>query len=310
MPQKKAEISAEKVAVVSFLVDITDILVNLLFALISGSVVMATQSLQGGADLIASGLLVFGVKRSKKIADKRHPYGYGREVYFWTFLSALITFVFTAGFSFYLGLKRFLNPEPISNVNFLIIVLIVTTLTNGYAMSLSFRRILGKQIHKKIFRIFLHSAFITSKTAFMLDLMGTLASILGLISIILYKLTGYLRFDSLGAMLIGLTTSILAIFVLKSAKDLLVGQSATPEVEEKIKSLIETFNKEVEVIDLRTLHMGTGNLLVDAEVSLKNDFTGEEIEKLIDKIKKRINDEIPEAKEITLELETPEVKAL
>jgi cation diffusion facilitator family transporter len=310
MSEKKTNISPERVVLVSFLVNITDISVNLFFALITGSVVMATQTLQGGADLIASGLLVFGVQKSKKRADKKHPYGYGREIYFWTFLSALITFVVTAGFSFYLGFQRFLDPEPISNVNFVIMVLIITTFSNGYSMSLSYRRLLGKEVHRKIFKIFLHSAFITSKTSFMIDLMGTLASILGLISIILYKLTGYLRFDGLGAMLIGLTTSILAIFVLKSAKDLLVGQSATPEIEEKIKSLIETFDKEVEVIDLRTLHMGTGNLLVDAEVSLKDDFTGEEIEKLIDKIKKRINDEIPEAKEITLELETPEVKAL
>jgi len=140
--------------------------------------------------------------------------------------------------------------------------------------------------------------------------MGTLASILGLISITLYKLTGYQRLDGLGAMLIGITSSFLAIFVLKSAKDLLVGQSATPEIEAKIKKQIETFNKDVKVIELRTLHMGTGNLLVDIEVSLNHHFTGDEIEVLIDKIKKKISKEIPDAKEINVELETPEVKTL
>jgi len=74
MSHKKTKISAQKVAIVSFLVDISDIIVNLFFAILSGSVVMATQSLQGGSDLIASGLLVFGVNRSKKIANKKHPY--------------------------------------------------------------------------------------------------------------------------------------------------------------------------------------------------------------------------------------------
>ncbi|MBL7159076.1 cation transporter [Candidatus Microgenomates bacterium] len=92
MQDKKIYITSEKVVKVSFFVDITDVLINLLVAIISGSVIMLSQALQGSADLLASGLLIFGVKKSKGLADRKHPFGYGREVYFWTFLSALTTF--------------------------------------------------------------------------------------------------------------------------------------------------------------------------------------------------------------------------
>ena len=310
MPDKKIYITSERVVTVSFLVDIIDVLINLLATVVSGSVVMLSQALQGGADLLASGLLVFGIKKSKRRPDRKHPFGYGREVYFWTFLSALTTFMIASGASFYLGLKRFLNPQALHNVNLAIIVLFVSILTNGYAMSLSFRRLLGKKVYKNILHIFLHSAFIATKTAFVLDLMGTLASILGLISILLYKFTGNQKLDGLGAMLIGVILAILAIFILKSAKDLLVGQSAPPKIEDKIRSTVEALSEVKKVIDLRTLHIGTGILLVDIEVNLQDGLTTDKIEILIDQIQAKIIKQVPEAKEVRVELETPKVKVL
>ncbi len=310
MKDKKISITSEKVVTVSFFVDIGDVLINLLVAIVSGSVVMFSQALQGGADLLASGLLILGVKKSKRLPSRKHPFGYGREIYFWTFLSALTTFTITAGLSFYLGLKRFLNPQPLHHVNLAIIVLFISILTNGYSMSLSSRRLLNKKVYKNIFKIFFHSAFIATKTTFVLDLMGTFASILGLISILLYKITGNQRLDGLGAMFIGATLAVLAIFILKSAKDLLVGQSASPKIKEKIKSTVKNFVEVKKVIDLRTLQIGTGTLLVDIEVNLQDGLTTDKIEILIDKIQVKIKKQVPQVKEVRVELETPEVKVL
>ena len=177
-------------------------------------------------------------------------------------------------------------------------------------MSLSFRRLLGKRVYKNIFKIFLHSAFIATKTAFVLDLMGTLASILGLISILLYKISGNQRLDGLGAMLIGMVLATLAVFILKSAKDLLVGQSAPPATEDRIRSTVKALSEVKKVISLRTLHIGTGTLLVDIEVNLQDGLTTDKIEILIDRIQVNILKQVPEAKEVRVELETPKVKAL
>lgn len=84
----KNEVTAKKVLWISLVVDIIDVLSGIVVTIISGSVVMLSQVLEGIADLACSGLLVFGLKRSKKKADRNHPFGYGKELYFWTLISA------------------------------------------------------------------------------------------------------------------------------------------------------------------------------------------------------------------------------
>jgi divalent metal cation (Fe/Co/Zn/Cd) transporter len=111
-------------------------------------------------------------------------------------------------------------------------------------------------------------------------------------------------------MLIGATSGIFAIFILKSSKDLLVGQSASSETEEKIKSTVEILTEVKKVIALKTLQIGTKTLLVDIEVNLQDDLTTDEIEILIDRIQADIIKQVPEATEVKIELETPKVKAV
>ena len=97
------KISAKKVIVVSFVVDLLDIVLSIGVAIITGSVIMLTEALEGVSDLVASGLLWIGLKRSTRREDRSHPFGYGREIYFWTLLSALIMFGVTSTVSIYLG---------------------------------------------------------------------------------------------------------------------------------------------------------------------------------------------------------------
>jgi len=274
--------------------------------MLSGSVIMLAQAFEGGADLLASGLLLIGVKRSKKPSDRKHPFGYGRELYFWTFLSALASLVITAGISFYLGLQRFLHPEPLYNITIAIIVLCISIATNGYAFSLSARRLISKGNGKKIWEALVHSGFIATKTTLILDLMGTTASILGLIALGLYALTGNAQFDGIGAMAIGITLALLTSFIIKGAKDMLVGQSAAVDVEEKIKTAALSFSSVQKILDLRTLQIGPEYLLVNMEIHVKNALTTDEIEILVDKMESAIKEKVLAAKHIQIELETPD----
>ena len=305
--KKHQKITSERVVLISFIVDILDVVIGIIVTILSGSVVMISQTLEGVADLLATGLLLLGVKRSKRPSTRKHPFGHGRELYFWTFLAALLTFIITAGASFYLGLKRFLYPEPVTNIGLACLVLLVTIFTNGYATSLSLKRLLRKKSISNLWSVFNRSAFIETKTTLVLDVMGTTASILGLVSLVLYVKTGDLRFDGLGAMAIGVTLAILVLFIIKGAKDLLVGQAALPETEEKIIKTAELFPTVEKVLDLRTLHIGTGRLLVNMEVHLINKLTTDEIELLIDNIKNEIKKDVPQATDIQIELETPDI---
>jgi cation diffusion facilitator family transporter len=307
MGKEKKIVSAEKAVVVSFLVDVSDVIINLIVAVMSGSVVMISQALQGFADLVSSGLLILGVKRAKLPSDRTHPYGHGRELYFWTFLSTLFTFTITALVSFYLGYKRFLNPQQIQNLGLAYTVLTVSIFTNGYAMSLSLKRLLRKKPIDKIWSVFTHGALIETKASLVLDFTGVLASMLGIITLLLYQITGDARYDGLGAMLIAFILGILDIYLIKRAKDLLVGRSANLEIENKIMIATKSFTEVEEILGLRTLHIGPEKLMINLEVNLIDNLNTNEIEALIDKIEEKIKAKVPSASNIQIELETPKI---
>lgn len=303
-PVKK--ISARRVIITSFAVDLLDIILSFVVSILSGSVVMFTQVLEGVSDLAASGLLMIGLKRSTQKDDRSHPFGYGREIYFWTLLAALVMFGLTSTLSIYFGWKRIVNPEPIHDVALALFVLLITFFTNGYAFFLSYKRLLKKRGLKHVIQIFYRSSLVETKTTFILDLMGTAASLFGMFALGAYALTGDLRFDGIGAIIIGIFLGIFAFFLLMGIRDLLVGRSASLGTEKKIREAALEVEEVNSVLDLKTLHVGSEKLLVNLEVHMQDRLTTDELEKLIDKIKERIQQAVPSVKYIQVELETPE----
>lgn len=294
-------VSAKKVIITSFLVDFLDLVSSLIVAVLSGSVVMLAQALEGGADLVSSGLLIFGLNRSLRHPDKDHPFGHGRELYFWTLISALFTFSISATFSFYFGWKRFINPEPIHDLFLANLILSITILTNGYALFLSIKRLIGQK-HESLGYVFFSSPLIETRTTFVLDLTGTVASILGLLALLIYGTTGDLRFDGIGAMAIGVTLALMAFFLIFGIRDLLVGKSASLEIEEKIRKAALLVKSVKSVTNLRTNHIGPDQILVELRISLGSDLKTFQIEEIISEVKQRIRNSVKEASFIQIEL--------
>lgn len=193
------QISAKRVVLTSFIVDFLDILVNVFVALVTGSVVMVAELFQGVSDLIASGLLLVGLKRSKK------------EAYFWTLMSALVMLVLASLLSIYFGLKRFLNPQEIENIMLAYIALTISVASNGYAFWLSAKRILKWRSFSQVIGAFWESPLYMTKNTFVLDLMGVSAALVGFVALVLYQVFGEIRFDGIGAMGIGLVLGILSL---------------------------------------------------------------------------------------------------
>jgi len=299
------KVTAKKVIITSFLVDVLDVLLNFSIAILSGSIIMVTQVLEGFSDLIASGFLLVGLRRSMQQEDKTHPFGYGREIYFWSLLSAIAMFGLTSTVSFYLGWQRFFHPQPIKDMAVALGILILTFFTNGYAFFLSCRRLLRKRPLKHIFRIFYSSSLVETKTTFTLDLMGTSASLFGTVALGIYVLTGDIRFDGFGAMVIGVTLAIFALFLVSGIRDLLIGRRASEETEEKIKKAALSIKEVEQILDLKTLHIGSEKLLVDLDVHMEAKLGTRELEELTEKIKEKIEKCVPSAKYIQVELQTP-----
>ena len=213
-----SQITAKRVVLTSFFVDLLDVSLNVSVALLTGSVVMISEFFQAIADLISSALLWVGIKRPKK------------EIYLWTMLSALVMLIFASSLSFYFGLRRFLHPEEVKNILLAYTALLIAVISNGYAFYISVKRILGGKSPSTLIKTFNNSPLIITKNTFVLDLMGMSSALVGLTALVLYQVTGDLRFDGLGAMGIGIILAFLSANLILDLKGFIRSKKVGREV--------------------------------------------------------------------------------
>jgi cation diffusion facilitator family transporter len=300
--------TAQRVVTTSFLVDVSDVVINVTVALISGSVVILAEALQGLSDLISSSLLLVGLKNSKRPADGVFPFGQGKAVYFWSLLSAIVMLTLSASFSIYFGIQRTLNPQPVESISLAFLVLGFALISNSYSCAQGWRRINASNGGKSFLGYFFSSPMALTKNTIVRDFMGASAAGLGLLALGLYQYTGEYRFDGLGAIGVGIVLAIMAIILIVGVKDYLIGRSASAETEEKIRVLARTVPGVVEVLDLSTMQLGPEQTLVNLEVNLRNNLDTDEIEMIMDKIKAKIQSELPQVSHIQVEPESPDIK--
>lgn len=305
MARKTRTITTKRALFTSFIVNIIDIVTNTVVAIITGSAVMLAEAMQGLADLTAVSLLLVGYRRASKIETTMHPFGFGKESYFWALLAAVIILLFTATLSFYSGLQAFLYPEPIKFVGLVYAILILAMITNGYALSIGARKLLEGRSLSALPKVFKNTVHIAPRTTFVLDSLGFLAASFGFVALIIYGVTGDGRFDGIGAMAIGVTLATASIILLLSIKAFITGKRASPETEEAIKKAALSIPGVENVLDLRTMILGSENLLINIELHFQDDMITDQIEATIDKIKQKISKTIHGRAYIQIEPETP-----
>jgi cation diffusion facilitator family transporter len=286
------QISSQKAVWTSFLVDFGDITLNVMVMLATSSVVMLAEAVEGLSDLVASGLLLIGLRISKHRPNEKHPFGYGKALFFWTLISALIIFVFGAGLSIYFGVQRLLNPQELEKIGLAYGALCISIITNGYALSLSSRRLLGKEKIKKLFQLFLTTTHVETKNTFILDLTGTGSAVIGLISLLLYQFAGVQFFDAIGAILIGVFAGISSLLLIKGVKDYLIGKTASVEIEQHIKKATLTVSQVVGISSINTMYIGSEKLLVLLDVHVKKG-ENEDMNKIVNSIKHVVKKAVP-----------------
>ncbi len=294
-------ISAKRSVTTSFLVDLGDIALNTAAMIITGSVVLLAEALEGGSDLIASALLLIGLSISKKRSNKQHPFGFGKALFSWTLVSAVVLLVFGAGLSFYFGLERFLNPHDITLIGIAYGTLGISIITNGYALSVSIRRLLDGKGLKELKSILIKSAHVETKNTFILDLTGASAALVGMISLILYQVTGIKQLDGIGSMLMGIIIGITAIFLLWGVKDYLAGKSASPEIEKQIKKIALGIKQIKSIVELSTMYMGSKKIMLHLDIEVNKSTTAKELDEIISLLKENIKKEVPTVSIIQVE---------
>lgn len=298
-------ISDFRVVATSVTVSTLDVVLNLIVAILTGSTVMLSQALQGLSDLITGGILFIGVRRSKRAADQKFQFGYGRELFFWVLIASIIMFAGTGGASVYFGYQQIIDPSPVEHVWVALLMLIFGGSTNFYAFRLSLSR-LREQGGGLWLKHLLSSSIVETKATFLIDFLGTFAAFLGLVSLGLFVLTNNAQFDGMGSVLIGTSMMCAALLLIRDIRDLIVGRAVDKSVSHEIISAVEGIEGVHDVLDLRTMYLGSEKLLVVVEVHLHDGMHTDDIETLIDTIKQQVQSLVPIVHHIQIEVETPD----
>ena len=296
-------ISSRRVLVVSFLVDLLDVATNLAVAVITGSAVVFAEMAQGIADSIGSGLLVVGERRAARPRDPAHPLGYAREAFFWGLLSAVAMLFFGAGLSAWRGYEQLVHPEPLTSPLLAVAVLALAVATNGYAVSLSARKLAAeggglRQALRNTNRPLL-------KGALLRDAVGTFTSVLGLVALGLYQVFGLVAFDAAGALAAAVLMFWASLVLMSQVRALITGR-ALPESElERLREAILA-TPEVEAVNqLAAIYAGASEVVIDADLDLAEGLETRQIEAVLGNVEDRVRQIHPEIERVRVLLNSP-----
>ncbi|HSU09738.1 MAG TPA: cation diffusion facilitator family transporter [Pseudonocardia sp.] len=269
--------------------------------LVTGSSSMLAESVHSVADTSNQGLLLLGGKRAQRVATSDHPFGYGRDRYFYSFVVALLLFSLGSVFALYEGIHKLESHEPLTSPLVAVIILAVAIGLESYSFRTAIRE--SRPLKGKLsWWGFIRQSKSPELPVVLLEDFGALIGlILALLGVGLSVLTGNAVFDALGTIAIGILLGVIAVILIVEMKSLLIGEGAAQPVLRRIVGAIEEGDPVQRVIHIRTQYLGPEELLVAAKIALAPCTTIEDVARTIDEAELRVRSAVPEARLIYLE---------
>ncbi|MER7362486.1 cation diffusion facilitator family transporter [Nonomuraea wenchangensis] len=270
-------------------------------AAFTGSSSMLAEGIHSVADSGNQVLLLIGGKRAARASTKEHPFGYGRERYFYAFVVAVVLFTIGAAFSLYEGWHKISHPTEVGAPIWAFGVLIFAIIAEGFSFRTAIKEsnaVRGKQSWVAFVR---RSKSPELPVILLEDLGALLGLIFALFGVTMAVVTGDGIWDGIGTMMIGVLLAIIAVVLAMETKSLLVGEGASPDVEARIRAALESAPEVERIIHMRTLHLGPEELLVAAKIAVQHNDTAAEVARGIDEAERRIREAEPIARVIYLE---------
>lgn len=269
---------------------------------------MLSEAIHSLVDTSNQALLLYGLHRAQLPADARHPFGYSREIYFWSFVVAILLFSMGAGVSIYEGIEKLRDPHPVSNlwVNYIVL---------GLALSLE-----GYSAYKALVQFDLSrgrrgwlSALRASKdaalfTVLLEDIAAVTGLLIALFALISLQVFGWTQADAIASILIGLLLASVAAFMSFEIKSLLVGEAASPAVLAGIDAILRQEigpkGPLLAINELRTMHLGPQDILVAASVDAIDGLPAEKVEALTSELESAIKAKYPDVRRLFIETQS------
>jgi cation diffusion facilitator family transporter len=267
----------------------------------TGASSMLAEGVHSVADTTNQGLLLLGGSRARRPASSEHPFGYGRERYFWAFVVALVIFSLGSLFALFEGVEKLLHPHALESAPWAVGILVVAIAFESMSLRTAMRESAeGKG--RQSWWAFIRGSKTPELPVVLLEDFGALVGLgMALVGVGLAEVTGNPRFDALGSVGIGVLLGGIAITLAVETKSLLMGEAASPAVISKIRSAMESTDTVRKVIHMRTQHLGPDELLVGAKLEFDTDLDFREVADAIDDVEASVREAVPAARLIYLE---------
>ena len=270
----------------------------------TGSSAMLSEGIHSMVDTGNGGLMLLGVRRSKRPADAAHPFGYGKELYFWTLIVAIVIFAVGGGVSAYEGLLHILNPKPLVDTVWNYVVLAIAMVFEGYSFTVAFKAFQAERGRLNIWQSIDQSKDPTTYTVLFEDSAALVGLVVAFIGVFLAEFLDNPYFDGGASIVIGIILAAVAVLLAYKSKDLLVGEAVDPETLKDIRRIAESDPRVESVKNALTMYFGPHTILLAMDLSFRPNLSAIEVEESIDRLEEDIRRRYPIVKHIFIESES------
>ncbi len=265
-------------------------------AFITGSGAMLAETLHSLSDCVNQLLLLLGLKQARKPPDEQYPLGHGRNLYFWSFMVAMLLFLGGGAYSIYEGIHKLQHPEPLTSPYIAIGILAFALAIEGWAMAGAYKAIKARKGDRSLFRYLHETKDSDLVVIFGEDGAACLGLVLALIAIVIAWLTGDGRFDAIGTLCIGAVLIAVAVFLAVEVKSLLLGEAADPALLKVLDDVAKQDPQISGVLRALTVQQGPGEVLLACKLAFRDGVSGKQMIDAINAFEVRLQEKHPEVK--------------
>lgn len=273
-------------------------------AFFTGSSAMLSEAVHSLVDTGNQGLLLHGMGRAARPADRRHPFGYSKEIYFWSFIVATLLFSLGAGVAIYEGIGKIIDPHAMSDayVNYIVLVAAILFEAGSFYVAISeFNKVRGG---KRVLPAIVESKDAALYTVLLEDMAAMAGLVIALTGVAVADLGGLLIADGVASVAIGVLLAFVAVFLAWQTKGLIIGEAASDELTAGVEALVCANSQVQGINELRTMHLGPDDVLLAISVDFKDRRTTETIEQAITEIELKIKTRWPSIRRVFIEVQS------
>jgi len=296
---------SQRVVIAALLINLLIAACKFVAAFFSRSSAMLAEACHSLADTTNQIFLLIGMRRSSRPPDEHHPFGYGPESYFWAFMVALSIFALGAGFSIREGIHKIEHRHDadvqLGDPRWAYIILGVSILLESYSLMVAMKEFRHIRAGRGIRRTLEETRDPTVLTVLFEDVAALVGLFIAFGGIFLSHHTGDVLWDGLASILVGVALGAVAWMLARDAKSLLIGEGVTRTEDNKIREIVQRQPDVIELIHLRTMHLGPDEVIMAVKVRFNGDLTVRALEERINQMEAELRKELPKLRRIYVE---------